>query len=265
MYALKDFIRDCDGNADGASPCASKNEVSDRLAPEPLRMFGLRDYLANRRRRDEGTPLLAEVTQTGGETVQPKRTADVYHKHLDALKDAEFELDGHDWTLDRIDEVWEENQERYEEVADSVDLPAELIAALHYRESSFDFDTYMHQGDPLGRPPRRWPTNIPTFHEWEDSAEHALDSKGWVRDDLGMTADTTDMAAMATYAEYYNGLGYHNRDRVSPYVYAGTDQYEGGMYVRDFQFDPKAKDSRLGVVPVIRHLMESQAEDGERE
>ena len=33
-----------------------------------------------------------------------------------------------------------------------VNVPAPLIAALHMRESSGKFNTYLHQGDPLGKP-----------------------------------------------------------------------------------------------------------------
>lgn len=41
---------------------------------------------------------------------------------------------------------WQENRDRYEAVAARVDLPAILIAAIHWRESSGDFGTYLHQG-----------------------------------------------------------------------------------------------------------------------
>ena len=62
---------------------------------------------------------------------------------------------------------WEKNRHRYEEVSKATNMPAELIAALHWRESSADFDTYLHQGDPLGKPAVNVPNNIPVFYEWK--------------------------------------------------------------------------------------------------
>ena len=132
---------------------------------------------------------------------------------------------------------WERNKSRYENVATQADVPAKLIAALHWRESSGNFNTYLHQGDPLGRPAVNWPNNIPVFHVWEDAAIHALGMKRYNQREIGITKDTTNFAQVATYAEVYNGLGYHNRGRQSPYVYAGSSPYISGKYVADGKFD----------------------------
>ena len=154
--------------------------------------------------------------------------------------------------LRHFEKVWQKNHARYEKVAQRTGVPAPLIAAIHYRESSSNFQTYLHQGDPLGRPPVHHPTRIPTFYAWEDAAVHALESKGWLRDQLSMTAATDDLSSMATYAEAYNGLGYFNRGLTSPYVYAGTNIYSGGRYVADGVFDPNSWDTRPGVIALIQ-------------
>lgn len=147
---------------------------------------------------------------------------------------------------------WAANKARYQRVAAKTNVPAELIAAIHYRESSMNFNTYLHQGDPLGKKAVHVPKNIPIFYDWEEAAVHALNMKKGLRDNLNMTADTTDEVALASYAEAYNGLGYYNRGKSSPYVYAGTDQYDGGMYVADGKFSRDAKDRRLGVIALTR-------------
>jgi lysozyme family protein len=149
------------------------------------------------------------------------------------------------------------NKARYQAVADAVHLPPELIAALHWRESTGDFGTYMHQGDPLGRRPRHHPTNIPTFYKWEDSAIHAFGHKAWLRDDLRLTENSTDLATLATYAEYYNGLGYYQRRIPSPYVFSGTDQYNRGKYVSDGKYSRRTRDGQLGVVTMIQAIRDS--------
>ena len=149
---------------------------------------------------------------------------------------------------------WKANKAKYERVAAAADLPAELVAAIHWRESTADFSTYLHQGDPLGRPAVNWPTNIPVFHNWEDAAIHALKSKDYVADALSLDASTEELAALTTYAEYYNGLGYSYRDKPSPYVWAGTDQYKRGKFVADGRYNGWTKDSQLGVTIMIQGI-----------
>lgn len=161
---------------------------------------------------------------------------------------------GMDWSLDFFSQRWEANRERYERVAARTGVPAVLVAALHFRESSMDFGTYLHQGDPLGRPAVNWPNDIPVFSDWEEAAIHALNSKKNIRDDVGMDENTDDLASMATYSEAYNGFGYRYKGKSSAYVYAGTNQYEGGRYVRDGVFDPNSWDQRPGTMALITHV-----------
>lgn len=149
---------------------------------------------------------------------------------------------------------WEKNHGRYEAVAAKTGVPAKLIAAIHYREASLRWDTYLHQGDPLGKPAVHHPSNIPVFYTWEDAAVHALNLKKGIRTSMGMDETSTDFAAMATYAEAYNGLGYYYKGKTSPYVYAGTNQYKGGRYVADGVYDPNSWDQRLGVIALMQGL-----------
>ena len=151
---------------------------------------------------------------------------------------------------------WEKNRHRYEEVSKATNMPAELIAALHWRESSADFDTYLHQGDPLGKPAVNVPNNIPVFYEWEEAAKHALNMQYHKsrQDDLEITQDTQNPNALATYAETYNGMGYYNRNTTSPYVYSGTDQYVSGKYVSDGRYNSKVVDQQIGVMPLLGAL-----------
>ena len=156
--------------------------------------------------------------------------------------------------MERFLDNWNRNKNRYQTVATATNMPAELIAALHWRESSGNFNTYLHQGDPLGRPAVHVPTNIPIFYEWEDAAIHAINMKDSLQDQLEITQETRNPNAIATYAEAYNGLGYHNRNQSSPYVFAGTDQYSSGKYVGDGVFRQNVVDQQLGVMPMVGAL-----------
>jgi len=206
-----------------------------------------------------GAPIEALVGATdhniGGAPATAKpRTAGVYEKHEHTLADVHSTLTpAQAEDLQAFIAHWTQHRSRYEAVAGKTGVPAALVAAIHWRESSGRFDTYLHQGDPLGRPAVHVPTNIPVFHVWEDAAVHALKSGGRdsLRDELGMDAESRDPAAMATYAEFYNGLGYDAKGRASPYVYSGTSAYTGGKYVSDGNYSPRVKDQQIGVVALV--------------
>ena len=146
---------------------------------------------------------------------------------------------------------WNKNKARYQDVAARTSMPAALIAALHWRESSGDFSTYLHQGDPLGKKAVHVPSDIPIFHVWEDAAVHALTMKAGLRDQLAIDGATKDAGKLATFSEYYNGLGYHNREQTSPYAFAGTSAYSKGKYVADGRFSANTKDQQLGTVVMM--------------
>lgn len=165
------------------------------------------------------------------------------------------------WDLKQFYKVWTANKATYETVASATNVPALLIAALHYRESSGDFTTYLHQGDPLGAAAVNEPSDIPLFQadEWDKAAIHAISLKERSRADLGITTTTTDMTALATFAERYNGFGYYNHGTASAYVFAGSSAYTGGKYVADHEFSETAVDGQLGVYAMVTYAGEQDA------
>lgn len=190
-----------------------------------------------------------------GTSKAAKRMQGVYDAASKRLKDMGWLLRSyHKRDLQRFYENYKANKARYDRVSAKTGIPSELIAALHWRESTGDFSKYLHQGDPLGKPARRVPKNIPVFHDWEKAAVHALTMKESIRDRLGITSTTTDPAALATFAEYYNGLGYYYKGRPSPYVFSGTDQYTSGKYIRDGVYSSRVRDRQLGVMAMIQYI-----------
>ncbi len=207
-------------------------------------------------------PLEATTSETASHRPENGTMRKVYDNNAARLEEAETRLSGsHKSELEAFLENWEKNHERYEAVAAKVDLPAALIAALHWRESSGNFETYLHQGDPLGVRAVNIPTNIDVFYTWEPAAVDALASKLSMKNKLKLTEDTDDLVALATFAEYYNGLGYHNKGLSSPYVWAGTDQYTRGKYVSDGRYSKWTMDKQIGVVVMIQSIWAQDAPD----
>jgi len=136
-----------------------------------------------------------------------------------------------------------------------------FIAAIHYRESSFNFNTHLGQGDPLSRngraiktvhvPAGRGPfTGIDAFEKaavdalWYCAPYAAKSNKDW------------SISGMLTYLERYNGLAYANAGRPSPYVWAGTSIYDppsgpGGKVQVDHGPIVNVVDKQLGVAGLM--------------
>ncbi|MDJ0625381.1 MAG: hypothetical protein QNJ31_03335 [Candidatus Caenarcaniphilales bacterium] len=173
-------------------------------------------------------------------------------RHANLISKASLSLlPEHKDQIKEFQSIYRENQSLYREVEQKTQIPSVLIAALHFRESKGNFRTYLHQGDPLGRAPVNHPTNIPTFHNWTDSAIHALGMKKSTQNKLGINASTNDLSLLAEYAETYNGKGYENRGLVTPYVYSGTSVYSGGKFVADGKFNSSTIDKQVGILPLI--------------
>ncbi|MBT9560242.1 MAG: hypothetical protein IV100_29705 [Myxococcales bacterium] len=184
-------------------------------------------------------------------SAKEKTARKVYDNNQKRAAEMDLKRKGYEGELDGFANHWAKNQERYVAVAEKTGVPAKLIAALHWRESHGNFGTYLHQGDPLGKKAVHVPKNIPIFHKWEEAAIHALNLKKSIRDKVEMDENTTDPAALATYAEHYNGLGYHYRGKPSAYVWAGTDQYTSGKFVADGKYSSKTRDRQAGVMSLM--------------
>lgn len=53
----------------------------------------------------------------------------------------------------------------------------------------------------------------------------------------------------------YNGIGYDLHGHPSPYLWAGTDQYISGKYVRDGVYDASVVDQQLGCAGILAMMM----------
>jgi lysozyme family protein len=140
---------------------------------------------------------------------------------------------------------------RYQAVEAKTGVPWAVIAVIHERESSQDFSTQLGQGDPLNRVSVHVPAGRGPFKTWEEGAYDALvlcapflaRRKDW------------SLSAALTALETYNGIGYAAKGVPSPYLWAGTDQYRSGKYVKDGVYDPNKVDAQMGCAALLMSLM----------
>lgn len=189
--------------------------------------------------------ITAKLTEAKNKELEKENSVSTFDLDIDANL-----TDSQKAELEQIKKTFEEHKAEYEEVAKATGVPAELIAAIHYREGSMNFGTYLHNGEPLGKTTTKVPQGI-YFDNWVDAAKDALSGEY----NGGKTVDASDPNTYFEFAEAYNGYGYRNKGLNSPYVWAGTTKYTGGMYVADGQFSASAVDKRVGVAVILESLM----------
>jgi len=139
---------------------------------------------------------------------------------------------------------------RYQVVEKATGVPWWFIAVTHQRESSQNWNTYLGNGQSLGRKTTIVPKGRGPFKTWEEGAIDALVN---CPPYAARNKDWTIGNALATL-EKYNGLGYYKRNLPSPYLWAGTDQYVKGKFVADGVYDPNHVDTQLGVAGLLKFM-----------
>lgn len=155
-------------------------------------------------------------------------------------------------------------KDRYLTLEAQTGVPWYFIGLVHMRESNCDFNTHLHNGDPLNvdgkfkrtthepkaRPVKR-PENGLTY-TFDESALDALNYEFPVKQDWGIEY-------IAYSQEKYNGFGYKARGLASPYLWAGSNQYSKGKFITDGKFDPAVVDSQLGVMVVLKCILQKES------
>ena len=193
-----------------------------------------------------------EVGFEGYDTSGKYKDGPTYTKNAEMISSDPI-ISGFDLERDFVRTVFEINGSTYQGIAEETGVPAKLICALHYRESRCNFNTYLHNGQMLGKPTTAVPKDV-LFYDFKSAALDALKKKAWLRDLCNLSANSKDLVGMVTFAENWNGLGYHNRGVVSPYIYSGTSLYTKGKYINDGKYDTNAIDKQAGVYFVLMAL-----------
>ena len=157
----------------------------------------------------------------------------------------------HKNALNKIKTIFNQNKAKYQAVEAATGVPAELVCAIHWRESDCNFNTYLHNGQPLGKRTTEVPVGK-IFTDWTAAAIDAIKSKAFYKN-----VKANDIKSQYEFAERYNGTGYRTRGITSPYVWSGTNKYTKGKFTSDGHFDSNYVDTQVGVAPILDTLYQA--------
>jgi lysozyme family protein len=147
------------------------------------------------------------------------------------------------------------HEDQYRAVSELASIPWTVIGILHCLESDCDFQTHLHNGDPLTartiHVPKGRPFEDPQSghlpYSWEESAEDAL-SDVWL-------PQSWTIGGMLQFCRHYNGIGNESHGVNSPYVWSYTTAYTKGRFIRDHVFDPEAVSKEPGAAAILKILL----------
>jgi lysozyme family protein len=148
---------------------------------------------------------------------------------------------------------------RYLDIAEATGVPWFVIAVIHEREASQDFNTQLGQGDPLHEVSRHVPRGRGPFfaHSGHDAFYWgALDA---LEKCPPQAAHWRDWSAGGTLTllETYNGLGYESyHAEPSPYLWGATNQEREGKYVKDGIWSASTWDTQIGAAALLKVMGE---------
>jgi lysozyme family protein len=153
------------------------------------------------------------------------------------------------------------NRGRYERVGKPLGIPWYVVGLIHTMESSMNFSTHLHNGDPLTARTKRVPAGRPPTGEppftWEESASDALTLREFPK------WKDWSVPGILYKLEEYNGFGYrdHHPDVPSPYLWSFSNHYTRGKYVADGSFSPTAVSQQCGAAVLLKRLAQIGAID----
>lgn len=149
---------------------------------------------------------------------------------------------------------------RYQAVEAKTGVPWFVIAVIHERESSQDWNTHLGQGDPLDKKTVHVPAGRGPFFGPDAWERGAIDALADCAPYLARKKNWNTPGDILTNLEAYNGLRYANENRPSPYVFSGTSIYDpptgpGGKVQRDHGPIDPVVDKQLGCAAMLLAMM----------
>jgi lysozyme family protein len=147
---------------------------------------------------------------------------------------------------------------RYEAISAVTGVPWFIIAVIHEREASQNFNCQLGQGDPLDRISQHVPRgmgpyfNHPTDPPGQDAFYRcAVDTLENTAPYAARWKDWTVGGAL-TLLILYNGTGYWDyHHEASPYDWGATDQEQRGKYTGDGRYNALVWDTQIGCAAML--------------
>lgn len=137
----------------------------------------------------------------------------------------------------------------YYQVQLATGVPWRLVGAIHYRESDFDFNACLHNGQPFNKKTTLVPIGRGPWTSWQEAAIDAIKYDGLDK------PKSWDIPTALQMAEKYNGTGYRRKGITSPYVWSFTNMSnEKGEYITDGKFTMDADSKRCGVAAIFKYM-----------
>jgi lysozyme family protein len=143
------------------------------------------------------------------------------------------------------------NKARYQRIEKATGVPWHFVALTHYRESTLNFNKNLCNGQPLNMRTTIVPKGRGPYRDFEESAYDALVTIKGYSSKLDWS-----VSPYIYRIEGYNGYGYHGKGIPSPYLVGGSNKHKRGKYIRDHVYDPNHMDTQLGVLTLLKALME---------
>jgi len=128
---------------------------------------------------------------------------------------------------------------------------------VHGMEGGFNFNTHLHNGDPLTARTVRVPKGRPTTGEppfdWRDSARDAMVLKGYQHD------VEWSIPRILYLFEKFNGMGYRPIGVPTSYLWSFSDRYQKGKFVSDHHYEPEAVSGQCGAALMLGALKNTGA------
>ncbi len=138
---------------------------------------------------------------------------------------------------------------RYQGVEARTGVPWWLIAGIHEREASQNWNTQLAQGDPLHQVSTKVPRGMGPFDTWEEGAIAALKHDGLT------SVPDWDLEKALHWQEKYNGWGYFYRGIPSPYIWGATSVQRPGKFVSDGVWSSTEIDLQIGCAATLKGMM----------
>lgn len=147
------------------------------------------------------------------------------------------------------------HKDLYQKVEAATKLPWAMAAAIHWRESTGNFNTYFGNGQsllmrttivPYGRGP--FTKKLPDLDAFVAGAIDAVNQEGW-----GSILDWR-LEKQLYYEEAFNGPGYYLHGVPSPYLFGGTSVQRPGKYVHDGVWVSNFEDPQIGTAGIMQTI-----------